>query len=333
MSHECEECGEEFDTERGLSVHKTQSHSEEDSGKTTTEKREDTVQEISLNVRQFGGLVFGLGLFLGIIIGGTFSGGSLDVAAPQLEVTGDTGSPIPSDSPAQNTGKTKDTDTGKGDSGNTGSQVVSLNSGDYPYNGLKAGIGEGNVTLNGKTFRLKGEPYIGSADAPVTAVSFEDFECPFCSRYNQDAFPKIRENYVAPGKVQYFFKNLPLPQLHPWAKKAALASECALNQDVKAFWTFKKGFFSNQKALGQAYGSGNFDKSMYKWAEQTGLNVDKFKQCYDNKEEMDEVEEDAQQAGSVGAQATPTVFIDGKKVEGAQPYSRFKTVINNALQQ
>jgi protein-disulfide isomerase len=326
MSHECEKCGDEFDSKRGLSIHKSQMHSEEEKQENnledtdTTEKdntgreevNESSQQGITLTAKQFGGLTFATGLFLGLALGvmlGGFSGVQTEtVGAPTVDNSGDNqGSP-------------------------SGSSIVELSSAEYPYGDLEAGVGSGERTYGNITFNLDGEPYIGSPDAGVTAVSYEDFECPFCKRYNEGAYPQIVENFVRTGEVQYFYKNLPLQQIHPWSEPAALASECALNQDAEAFWTFKQGFFSNQEQLGNAYENSNFDASMYRWAEQTGLDTEQFRTCYDNEEEIEEVQQDKQEAGENGAQATPTVLINDQKLEGAQPYSRFESTIQSALQ-
>lgn len=314
MPEKCDKCGKEFDSERGLHIHQSQKHSEESTDNSTENKTDNQKAGITLTTKQFGGLTFGIGLLLGLLLGSIFLGGLTEeviTAGPELPDSDATGN---NDSPS-------------------GTSLVELDSAEFPYKDLEAGVGEGERTFGNTTFKLDGEPYIGSSDAEVTAVSFEDFECPFCAQYNQNAYTQIVENYVQKGDVQYFYKNLPLPEIgHAWAEPSALASECALNQDSEAFWTFKQGFFNNQDALGNAYNSGNFDESMYRWAEQTGLDQDQFKTCYDGKEEMDEVRQDKQEAGNIGAQATPTIFINNEKVEGAQPYSRFEMTINSALQ-
>lgn len=311
-SFKCEKCGKNFDSERGLHIHKGQSHSQEKDSETRSNPG------VALSMWQFGTLMFVLGLTTGIIAGAFAAGTGIG------SLTGETINSDNTNSGNNNPGTVENEESS--------GQVVSLQNTDYPYGNLEAGIGSGDRTFGNVTFRLEGEPYIGSPDAEVTAVSFEDFECPFCKRYNEGAYPQIVDNYVRNGEVQYFYKHLPLTRLHPWAEPSALASECALNQDPETFWTFKQGFFSNQEALGNAHESGKFDESMYKWAEQTGLDTEQFRQCYDNEEEMGEVTQDSRQAGEVGAQATPTVFINDQKVEGAQPYSRFESIIEDARQ-
>lgn len=294
MTEKCEECGREFDSERGLNIHKAQKHTEEEEEKETSSSEEDTgiMDNITLTPEKFGGLTFLTGLFLGMLLGGFFIGGM---------------------------------DSGPADG------VVELTSTEYPYGDLEAGKGAGERYYGNITHNLSGEPYIGSPDAEVKIVSYEDFECPYCGRYNKNAYPQIVENFVQSGQAQYFYKNFPLGS-HPWAEPSAIASECALNQDAEAFWTFKKGFFDNQEALGNAYDSGKFDESMYHWAEQTGLNVDQFRTCYDNEEELSEVNQDQQEGAANGVRGTPSIFVQGNLIAGAQPYTRFETAINDALQ-
>jgi len=316
MSHECRKCGDEFDSERGLSIHQSQVHD----GKEDTTKQEEPnkIQKerssegkgVNLTVKQFGQLTFGTGLFLGLALGMMFGGFS------GIQGT------------IENTGAVPTNNNDEGKNNPSGSNTVQLRNTEYPYGDLEAGIGSGERTYDNITFKLKGEPYIGSPDADITAVSYEDFECPFCSQYNNNAYPQIVENHVRTGEVQYFFKNLPL-RSHPWAEPSSIASECALNQNEKAFWIFKQGFFNNQDRLGNAYDNSNFDESMYRWAEQTGLDVEQFKQCYDNEEELDEVREDRREAANNGAQATPTIIINEQRINGAQPYSRFQSTIQS----
>ena len=333
MTEECDKCGKEFDTERGLHIHQTQKHENqeeqeqdkqesseeeeetkkvEESDEKRSENKEDETtnqsgQGITLSTNQFGALTFATGLFLGLALGGIFSG--LTLTPDSLGAT--------------------QTDDGSSSDAN----LVEIGNTEYPYGDLEAGIGSGEKTYGNTTINVDGEPYIGSQDAEVTAVSYEDFECPFCKRYHEGAYPQIIDNYVRSGDVQYFYKNLPLPQLgHDWAEPSAIASECVLNQDPETFWTFKQAFFANQEKLTDAKENGAFDETMYKWADETGLDQEQFKQCYDNNEESDEVNQDRQEAGENGAEGTPSILINGKVIAGAQPYPRFQTTIESALE-
>jgi protein-disulfide isomerase len=160
-------------------------------------------------------------------------------------------------------------------------------------------------------------PVKGPKSAPVTVVLFSDFQCPFCSR----ALPvlkQIEETYK--GKVRIAFKHLPLP-FHDKAQIAAEASMAA-NEQGK-FWEYHDKLFANQTALDRP--------SLEKYAQEVGLNAAKFKTALDSGKYKKLVEDDAKMAGTVGATGTPTFFVNGKSIVGAQPFESFKTEIDAAL--
>ncbi len=168
------------------------------------------------------------------------------------------------------------------------------------------------------------DPKLGDSNAPVTIVEFADFECPFCKRYFDNAYPQIKENYVDTGKVRYVYKDFPLTRIHPMAKKAAIAAQCVYQIDGNdAFWEYHDMIFNNQNQLS--------DSSLKQWASDVGLNTNEFNSCFDNRDTKSEVEEDLSQGQSAGASGTPTFFINGKKIVGAQPYSKFKQAIESEL--
>ena len=146
---------------------------------------------------------------------------------------------------------------------------------------------------------------------------FSDFQCPFCSRAVPDV-KEIEDDYK--GKVKIAFKQLPLP----FHDKAHLAAEAALaaNEQGK-FWPYHDKLFANQQALDRP--------SLEKYAEELGLNMGKFKAALDSGKFKDKVDSDAKEGAAVGATGTPTFFINGTKVVGAQPFPAFQTVIDQEL--
>jgi protein-disulfide isomerase len=160
-------------------------------------------------------------------------------------------------------------------------------------------------------------PVKGPAGAKVTVVAFSDFQCPFCSRA-VPVMKQIEDEYK--GKVKIAFKQLPLP----FHDKAHLAAEAALaaNEQGK-FWQMHDKLFANQQALDRP--------SLEKYAEELGLNMTKFKAALDSGKFKDKVDADAKEGAAVGATGTPTFFINGTKVVGAQPFEQFKTVIDTEL--
>lgn len=166
---------------------------------------------------------------------------------------------------------------------------------------------------------LDDDPVLGDADAPVTIVEFSDFECPFCSRFRQQTFDQIVDNYG--DDVQIVYRDFPLSQLHPHAQASAEAAECA--DDQGAFWEYHDLLFANQAALD--------DDSLIGYADQLGLDVDKFTECFESGKYTDEVLADLNEGISYGVTGTPTFFINGVRLVGAQPYAAFEQVIDEEL--
>ena len=168
-----------------------------------------------------------------------------------------------------------------------------------------------------QNIKLGDAPVKGPAGAKVTVVAFSDFQCPFCSRA-VPVMKQIEDEYK--GKVKIAFKQLPLP----FHDKAHLAAEAALaaNEQGK-FWQMHDKLFANQQALDRP--------NLEKYAEELGLNMTKFKAALDSGKFKDKVDSDAKEGAAVGATGTPTFFINGTKVVGAQPFDAFKTVIDTEL--
>jgi protein-disulfide isomerase len=161
-------------------------------------------------------------------------------------------------------------------------------------------------------------PAKGPANAPVTIVAFSDFECPFCSRV-LPALKQIEEQYK--DKVRIAFKHQPLP-FHANAKPAAAASMAAHEQGK--FWEYHDKLFANQRALDRA--------SLERYAEELKLDMGKFKAALDSGKYNELIEADSAEGMRVGANGTPTFFINGRTFVGAQPFEAFKRVIDEELQ-
>ena len=164
------------------------------------------------------------------------------------------------------------------------------------------------------------DPVLGNKNAPVTIVSFEDYQCPFCGRAFQQTYPLLKKEYIDTGKVKYVYRDFPL-SFHPNAQPAAEAAECADEQGK--FWEFHDGLYKNQESLGL---------SLYtQLASQLGLDTNKFQQCVDSGKYRQEVQNDFAYGSQVGVSGTPTFFINGIMLVGAQPYQAFQQVIDAEL--
>ncbi|MBI5732083.1 MAG: DsbA family protein [Candidatus Magasanikbacteria bacterium] len=165
----------------------------------------------------------------------------------------------------------------------------------------------------------------GSKNAPVTIVEFSDYQCPFCGRFVQTTLPQIVSDYIDKGKVRLVFRDFPL-SFHPNAKPAALAAECAKDQGGdEMYYKFHDKIFGNQETLSV--------DSLKKWAGELGLKTAQFNDCLDTKKFEKEVDKDFADGQSYGVSGTPAFFINGKMISGAQPFSVFKTAIDEALKQ
>jgi protein-disulfide isomerase len=176
--------------------------------------------------------------------------------------------------------------------------------------------------VNSDVLKVRAEDHIlGDPEAKVTVIEYGDFECPFCGRLFSDAISGIKENYVKSGDVQLVYRHFPLTTIHTQAQGAAEASECAGEQGQ--FWPYHDILYERQSAL---------SASSYKaWASELGLDTVQFNNCVDSNKYAKKVSDGFNEARSLGANGTPATFVNGQLVSGAQPYSAFEQLIEDAL--
>jgi len=165
---------------------------------------------------------------------------------------------------------------------------------------------------------IDGEPALGPDDAPITLVAFSDFQCPYCISWYQTTWPLIQQNYG--DKVRLVFRDFPLPN-HSMAQSAAEAADCAFEQGK--YWEYQDLLFNSQTALG--------DQAYQSFAKQLGLDETAFAACYSSGRFRDEVTTDRDWGATLGISSTPTFFINGIALVGAQPYATFQHVIEMEL--
>jgi protein-disulfide isomerase len=171
---------------------------------------------------------------------------------------------------------------------------------------------------------LKDEPFVGPKDAKVTIVEYSDFQCPFCKRGYDTIESQVLKEYN--GKVKFYFRNFPL-SFHPFAEPAAVAAECAKMQKPDAFWKAYHGFFDNQQSVNQQ----NVKDKATEFLKDSGIKMDAWNDCFDNKKSLDRVKAEAAEGAALGVTGTPAFFINGRMLVGAQPYDKFKDVIDDEL--
>jgi protein-disulfide isomerase len=159
---------------------------------------------------------------------------------------------------------------------------------------------------------------LGPKDAPITIVEFSDYQCPFCRRWHQEVYDQLLAAYS--GKIRFVYRNLPLTSIHPDAFSAAEAAMCAGEQN--AYWQYHDKLFSGDSLGGNIY---------LEYAQVLGLDMTAFGSCLNDHKYQKTIEDDSNFAIDLGIRSTPTFFINGLAVVGAQPLPVFKQVIDKEL--
>jgi len=162
-------------------------------------------------------------------------------------------------------------------------------------------------------------PSFGKKDSKVKIVEFSDFQCPFCSRAAKTV-TELKKMYG--NKIEFAFKQYPLP-MHPNARPASEASLCVNAQGTDKFWKYHDKLFANADKLEA--------DNLKKFAKEVGANEAEFQKCLDEKRFAKAVDEDMAYGNKIGVRSTPTFFINGKAVQGAQPIEAFKEAIEEEM--
>lgn len=167
-------------------------------------------------------------------------------------------------------------------------------------------------------------PVLGDENAPITIVEFSDYQCPFCRRHVEQTMPILMQEMIDTGRVRYEFKDFPLDNIHPEARKAGEAARCAADQDM--YWEMHDLIFFNQEAWG-GQGVEGATAVFSQLATELGLEMDSFDACLTSGQYASAVEADLNEGLSLGITGTPTFFIGGYGISGAQPFDLFEMVV------
>jgi protein-disulfide isomerase len=210
-----------------------------------------------------------------------------------------------------------------------------------------------------KKIDVSGRPTRGNLNAKVTVVNYDDFECPFCSRMHATLFPGVFKEYG--DRVLFIYKDYPLEEIHPWAVHAAVNANCLAAQNGDAYWDYADYLHHNAdevtteykekgraasaalgkvskeeadkvyKEKGLEAASAELDKSATLQAQKHNLDVAKLQACV--KAQNDKaVRASMHEGDSVGVDATPTMFVNGQKLDGAVPVDEVRAALDRALQ-
>lgn len=163
----------------------------------------------------------------------------------------------------------------------------------------------------------------GEVSAPVTIVEFSEYQCPFCQRYVQDAYQQIWQEYG--DQIYYIFRDYPL-QFHQHAQKTAEAARCAGDQGQ--YWEMHDLLFEERDWTEKT----DITSDMSNFARQLGLNQAEFANCLSSEKYTQAVKDDFALGENVGVSGTPTFFINGQMLVGAQPFAAFQVIIDEELE-
>jgi protein-disulfide isomerase len=186
---------------------------------------------------------------------------------------------------------------------------------------LRGGDGATRVAVAGGV--VTGDHSKGPAGAPVTIVEYTDLQCPACASFSETVERQIEAAYVATGIVRIEYRHFPF--LGKESQRAAEAAECAREQGQ--FFAFRDTLYTNQKGENRGAFS---DDHLKAFAAGLGLDTRAFNACLDSGRSADQVKAQKAEGERLGVRATPTVFINGRKLEGLTPFATFKQLIERA---
>lgn len=173
----------------------------------------------------------------------------------------------------------------------------------------------------------EGPGYIrGASEARVTVIEFSDFGCPFCGKFAVETYPALHKEFVESGKVRWIYVPFVMG-MFPNGNEAALAAECAAQSSDAAFWKMHDRLYETQHVWKRATAPA---KHFQQLATEIGLNRKDFAACYADSEPAGRIAASNDLAQQAKVRATPTFFVQGKRIEGALPLPMFRALLSDA---
>lgn len=197
-----------------------------------------------------------------------------------------------------------------------------------------AAVVAANVGGSAPTTTLTAEDRVlGDVSAPVTIVEYGDFKCPFCARFFIETEPLLRREYIDTGKVRLVWRDF--PNIDAESSLTAEAGRCAQAQG--RFWEFHDALYTF--IWDTYYGRGinvegrpAYQDQLHGLAAEAGVDADQLQRCLDAGTYRDDVAQDRQRGQEQGVRGTPTFFVGGQRVVGAQPFEVFAQLIDRELE-
>lgn len=183
-----------------------------------------------------------------------------------------------------------------------------------------------------KKIDITGRPARGAKDAKVVAVTYDDFQCPFCSRMHATLFPILLNEYG--DRIRFVYKDFPLEDIHPWALHAAANANCLAAQNTDAYWDFADYIHRNQKEINNLkilklqYSA--LDRLATNFGRKGVLDVPHLQACI-KAQDVSAIRASQKEGSALGVTATPETFVNGHKVDGALPIDEIRAAFDRAL--
>jgi protein-disulfide isomerase len=160
----------------------------------------------------------------------------------------------------------------------------------------------------------------------VVIVVFTDFQCPFCKEEAQ----MLRQNLLSayPKEVRLYFKDFPLSQIHQWAKTAAMAGRCIFRQNPASFWDYHDWVYANQADLT----ADNFKAKLIEFARSKDVDTIQLSRCLETRATEGEVDRSLAEGKALNIRSTPTLFLNGRRLEGQLPWPNLREIIDNEIE-
>jgi protein-disulfide isomerase len=179
---------------------------------------------------------------------------------------------------------------------------------------------------------LTGRPVRGNPEAKVTVVNFDDFECPFCARMHTTLMNQILPQYG--DKIKIVYKDYPLIAIHPWAQHAANDANCLAKESGTGYWQLADYLHANQRSIGASQQNpqaafAELDRLTLDFGKKNGADEPRLQTCI--KAQTDTTKASIAEGDAVGVSATPTMFVNGERLEGALDADEVRAVLNRQL--
>jgi protein-disulfide isomerase len=170
------------------------------------------------------------------------------------------------------------------------------------------------------------QPNFGTPGAPVVLVLFSDFQCPYC----KEEAKMLRTNVLSafPKQVRLYFMDLPLEQIHPWAKPAAIAGRCIFKQNADAFWLYHDWIYEHQGEITKD----NLREKVLEFAKGKEIDALQLGRCMDTKATEAEVDKTVTLSRELRVNATPTLFVNGRRLPSQAAWNDLRTIIEQEIE-